>query len=343
MTTIVERFKRVVYKTPVFFDLAKRTYRSNLLNRQKLFQRWILAKAQKFDADPSPKKLSIIVETSLTCNARCKMCVHSERPMVGIMSKPLFEKIVRDILELGVEQIAMSGYGEPLMDPHWLERIRLLRANGLKYDFITNASLMTPWLADALFELGGWEGVNFSLNGLSREVYELIMPPLKRDKTYRNVEAFLETMQKRGLTKPRVTVSCIRLQDNQSEWKEFIAYWRGKPGVDRVVMGDFENWLDELKKDEELGAIKRGVANGVWKAPCPAAFRILYIRHDGLVMPCFAASANRQLALGNANESSLKEILQGRTATEFRTLHKQGRRCEHSLCSLCKLNYPWVW
>lgn len=343
MPTFVDRLKSAVYDTQGLFDLAKRVYRSRWINRQSFFQSWVLKQARQADAAIGQSTPSIIIETILTCNARCEMCVHSERTMIGTMPMPLFEKIIRGVAELGVTQVAMSGYGEPLLDKLWLERIKVVRAHGLKYSFISNASLLTPRIAGALLDMGGWEGVNFSINGFSKPVYERIMHPLKRDVVYRNVETFLEHMLQRGLTKPRVTVSCIHLRDNQDEWKQFIRYWEKKPGIARVVMGDFEDWLGELKKTGlKPEGIQRGVEQDVWLAPCPQVWGMMMILHDGSVLPCFADSADRKLVLGNANTHTLKEIFHGPAFTALRCTHKSGCRAGHAICGRCRLNYPWI-
>ena len=51
---------------------------------------------------------------------------------------------------------------------------------------------MKDEILDEMFSMGGIEYVNFSVNGYSRETYEKIMVPLKREKTYRNIIYFLE-------------------------------------------------------------------------------------------------------------------------------------------------------
>ncbi|MCA9709131.1 MAG: radical SAM protein [Myxococcales bacterium] len=285
---------------------------------------------------------TLVLSYTLTCNARCSMCVHSEKRMVGLMSMDLFAELVEQCARWGLEEVGLSIYGEPLVDKHWLERIELVRRAGLRYSFFSNASMLTVDKAQAMLDLGGWSEVNFSVNGFSPEVYEAVMPPLSRERVYGNIERFLELVRLRGQG-PKVTVSCVTLQENQHELEEYRRYW--SPRVDRVSIADRSDWLGELKKTDRAGGVGRRlrvVQEQTWRQPCPSVWSSLFVYYDGRVAPCCEDAGLRELIIGDATVDSLRDIFLGPALTELRAVHRADHRCDHQICGKCGVNWPWL-
>ena len=83
LSYLYHRFRSWVTTKPQIVTLAKRIYKSQWLNNQPLFQNWILNRAKRLHETKGDKPEGIFIETTLTCNAKCIMCVHSQRKMVG--------------------------------------------------------------------------------------------------------------------------------------------------------------------------------------------------------------------------------------------------------------------
>ena len=124
-----------IKRNPWLVNIGKRIYKSRTLNNWSLFQKWVFARCSVIDARMDPTPLSITIETVLTCNAKCKMCAHSENRMAGEMSRELFEKLCAEIKNMGLGHVSLSLYGEPFADKHWMDRIRHIRQMNLAYDF----------------------------------------------------------------------------------------------------------------------------------------------------------------------------------------------------------------
>jgi radical SAM protein with 4Fe4S-binding SPASM domain len=338
------QLRRLVARSTAAVALAKRIYRSPALQRTPLFRRFIHTRVAAADAAVragAPPQLWI--ETVLTCNARCTMCVHSERKMVGVMPMDLFRRLVDEAAEWGIGSVCLSIYGEPMVDKRWLERVQYVRAAGMTYNFFSNASMLTPELAAAMLELGGWSEVNFSVNGFSQAVYEAVMPPLSRERVYGNIERFLALRRGHRGEVPRVTVSCVTLAENVHELPEFVRYWQ--PRVDRVSIADRTDWLGELKKTDRAAPVRgrlRVMDDAQWQMPCPAPWHKLYVYADGRVAPCCEDAALRQLILGNANDNTLREIYHGPAYAALREQHLSERRNSHRICGGCRVNWPWI-
>lgn len=338
------RLRQLVARSPAAVALVKRVYRSPRLSRTWVFRRFVRHRVDVAEAavqaDAPPQ---LWLETVLTCNAKCTMCVHSERKMVGVMDMDLFKRLVDEAAAWGIPSVCLSIYGEPLVDRRWLERVQYVRAAGLTYNFFSNASMLTPELAAAMLELGGWTEVNFSVNGFSPGVYESVMPPLKRERVYANIERFLDLRKRHPGPVPRVVVSCVTLAENVHELPDYLRYWQ--PRVDRVSIADRTDWLGELKKTDRAQPVRgrlRVLADEVWRTPCPTPWQKLYVYVDGRVAPCCEDSALRQLILGDANVNTLREIYRGPGYTALRAQHRADRRHEHRICGGCGVNWPWI-
>jgi pyruvate-formate lyase-activating enzyme len=315
-----------------------------VITRFPPLKRLVLRRVERMDAGIAAVRPWIVIETALTCNARCLMCVHSQRDMRGEMSLELYEKLIREVADWKIPFVTLVGYGEPLADRQWLRRIEILRAAGINYGFVTNGSLLKPEVVSRMLELGGWERVAFSINGFSPEVYEQMMPPLKRDTVYRNVEAFLETKQRLGLALPAVRISCIQTSANAHERGQFLRYWSAKPGVERVHMAPCSTWLGELDdKDLAFSGAERHAARGAWMAPCISAWSMMQVLYDGRVLPCCEDCAGRRLVIGDANRNTLREIFLGGPASRLRELHKADQRHRHPVCGKCQIGPAAAW
>lgn len=338
------RLRRLVARSPTAVAIAKQIYRSPLLQRTLPFRRFIRGRVVAADAEVNagtPPELWL--ETVLTCNAKCTMCVHSERKMVGVMEMDLFRRLVDEAAAWGIRSVCLSIYGEPMVDRRWLERVQYVRAAGMTYNFFSNASMLTPELATAMLELGGWSDVNFSVNGFSKPVYEAVMPPLSRERVYGNIERFLELRAAHRGPTPQVTVSCVTLAENVHELPDYRRYWQ--PRVDRVSIADRTDWLGELKKTEKARPVRgrlRVMDDSHWQMPCPTPWQKLYVYADGRVAPCCEDAALRQLIMGDTNHNTLREIYHGPAYKALREQHLAERRGEHKICGACHVNSPWI-
>jgi MoaA/NifB/PqqE/SkfB family radical SAM enzyme len=322
----------------------KTALRSRAVTHLPIYQKWVTNKAIARTALLPTIKPWVLIETMLTCNARCKMCLHSERDMRGEMSMELYEKIIREVAEWGIDTVSLSVYGEPFADRHWLRRVEIARQYGVNYEVVTNGSLLRPDVLDRMFDLGGWKKVIFSVNGFSTEAYEEMMPPLKRDKVYGNVDMFLEMKRQRGLDWPDAQVSCVITKINAHERHDYERYWKSKPGISTVLVADCGDWLGELETAELTvnGRSQRHVAKEGWLAPCPSPWEQLTILYDGRVLPCCEDEAARSLVIGDTNRNTIKEIFLGEEMTRLRQAHLDNQRCSHEVCGKCKINPPWL-
>jgi radical SAM protein with 4Fe4S-binding SPASM domain len=329
---------------PLLRELAKRVFKSRWLLENPAYQSFILKRVARIDDNVVALKPFISIETILTCNARCVMCVHGEQPMIGTMDEELFRKIVDQAAAMGAKAVGLSIYGEPFADKNFVERVAYVRAKGLSYSLFSNGSLLREDRIKRMLDLGGFESINFSVNGFSKEIYENVMPPLNREKVYGKINDFLKQCLAHPGKKPFVRISCVGLDENRAEQKDYLDYWQSRPGVDHVLIADQGDWLGELsygQSQDQNAATRGGGVKEAWLSPCQSLWSSLYVYYDGRVSPCCEDAAARNLIIGDCREEALADIWRGHAISALRAQHRNNQRGGHATCGKCHWNQPW--
>ena len=284
----------------------------------------------------------IVIETVFGCNAACGMCVINEPTdrAKGIMPIDKFKVLVdrlaphRDT----VDMFDLFGLGEPLIDPHIVERIRYVKAAGFRnLSFSTNAHLLSVERAKALLEVG-LDTVIFSIDGFSKATHEAARARTDYDRVLRNC---LEMIRQRdtGNYKTRFVVRFVRQKLNAHEWDDYRRFWLQIISLDKrdvLIRYDVHNWSDQLKgmiSDENW----RDPAIDI--EPCHHIFEKLVILANGAVALCFEDILEAQFRFGNAFEQDPIEIFNSARFNKLRKLHSTGKRCNLGICSGCMVLY----
>ena len=286
----------------------------------------------------------IVIETVFGCNATCGMCVidHETRRKKGVMSLDLYKRLVdrlaphRDT----VRMFDLFGLGEPLLDPHIVERVRYARAAGFRnLSFSTNAHLLSAEKQRALLE-AGIETLIFSIDGFRAATHEAVRTRTKFDRVVGNC---LEMIARRdaGDYPTRFVVRFVRQPSNQSEWEDYRAFWLDKLSLDRrdvLIRYDVHDWSGQVDGTALLHAIDDS-ADPIAKEPCHHIFEKLVILADGSVALCFEDILDAQFGFGNAFEADPIDIFNAPGFHKLRRLHCDGKRTNLSICGHCSVLY----
>ena len=93
--------------------------------------------------DPLTK---LYVEITTACNLDCQMCIRRawQEPL-GDMPLAGFEELMSQLSRWPSPPIIhLSGYGEPMVHPEFLEIVRLAKATGAQLELTTNGMLLSP-------------------------------------------------------------------------------------------------------------------------------------------------------------------------------------------------------
>ena len=116
------------------------------------------------------------------CNFKCEYCLHGvDRSRHGyisdtaVMDMGLYRKVIHDIKRSGrkLKMLRFAAIGEPLMHKDIAEMVRLAQEERIaeSVDIVTNGSLLTHELSDALIN-AGLSRLRISIEGLCAADYE---------------------------------------------------------------------------------------------------------------------------------------------------------------------------
>ena len=274
------------------------------------------------------------IETVSRCNARCVMCpVEDWRRDSYLMDQALFEKIVDEISEYRdwVERVTIQLDGEPLIDKKLEDRIRYLKASGIRYvAFASNGSLMNPDRAVRVID-SGVDEVSFSVDGATKQTFEKIRVRLNFDQVVENIEHFVRTRDElHGKTVIRIRMTIQ--EDNEQEVDSFLSFWRGKLGPnDSVYAKVLHTWGNSDNNYSLPGEYDFDRVNN---SPCSSPWTSMVIFSDGRVPLC-CCDYNARVYQGSVSENTIQEIWQGKVFTKIRKLHSSRGRKAINMCENC--------
>lgn len=97
----------------------------------------------------------LYIEPTSRCNLSCKMCFRHAwiDPVLADMEWEVFERAL-DTQPDSVQTVFFGGMGEPLVHPRILDMVNAARATGRWVELLTNATLLTREMSDALLSAG---------------------------------------------------------------------------------------------------------------------------------------------------------------------------------------------
>ena len=251
----------------------------------------------------------VLVETTLRCPADCVICPNKK--ITGRrrdIDWDLFCRIVDECHDAGVAEFHPFINGEPLSWPRLAE--------GLDY-----LARMLPEAAVHIYTSGHGldedmtkrllgstvSQVHFSIDGLSKAVYEAHRRGLSYERVMANVAAFLEAAwNRRASVGTRVVMTLT--EDNRHEADAFRDYWR-----DRVDV------VEVLPCDGRGGEGRAPASDDGRRLPCFQVASRAYVLSDGSVVGCCKDSIG-QSVFGNVATQSLRQIWNSPDYRRFREL-----------------------
>ncbi|CAA7615426.1 conserved hypothetical protein [Candidatus Terasakiella magnetica] len=290
-----------------------------------------------------PSKLA--VETTNICNANCIFCAYQFQSRArGVMAADLYRKVLSDYAACGggCLELTPSG-GEPFVDPHMIERIRMARAIP-EIGVIRMATNLILAHKHGITDIigSGLSQMTISMPGFDADIYQRIY----RSKMYPQVRANLLdllTQNRRagypvditlGVRGDQTLAQLTASPDFQKAsrllppGKIEITYrfnsWGGKVGADLLPPGMV------LKKANRLRHPRI--------SPCSQLYLGAMVFWDGTVGGCTCVDIDAaDLIIGDLKTQSLAEIWGGKALAALRRGFAEGdwpevcRRCNEYL------------
>ena len=290
---------------------------------------------------PLDTPYSAFVFPTTFCNFKCAYCGHS----LGLatmkkkydfspehMTMDTYEKTIEQLAEFPqkLKMLSLTGQGEPLLNPHIADMVQLAKEKGVaeRVEIISNASKLTPSMADALID-AGLDTLRISLQGLSSKKYEEIcQAKVDFDVFVDNVRYFYAHKKTTNLF---LKVMDVALDEGEDE--KF--YQLFGDCTDRMYIEHMLPAYDgvEMTKDMKIESDRYGVKTDRIYQVCPLAFYMLGVFPNGDVEPC--DTIYKPIVLGNVHEGRILDMWNSSQMHEFWRMQLEGRRSENKRCANC--------
>jgi sulfatase maturation enzyme AslB (radical SAM superfamily) len=282
---------------------------------------------------------TLIVEPSSKCNLACTFCdLHSGRidgtdALKGQMSEQTFSRIVDQLADMPfvLKELQYHGNGEPLLNKSLPDFVRYAKERGVakKHRLTTNGTMLTPKNLAKVID-AGIDEIHVSLDTSDRASYS----ELKGCDLYEKVEANID--------------SAISYLENRTGCSLFIKYALPHANGDYGFTNEIANavvdkYRDRVKNSKTvhlrgmpLVTLQDGKKERKkeFHTPCEIPFYSAFVKFDGKVSVC-CADLFQDLAIGNVNETTLGEMMQGESLRHIRRCHLKGDLSQLPLCLYC--------
>lgn len=292
-----------------------------------------------------PLETPLAIDFHLThiCNFKCNFCVHSTG-IANIGGKPFKKEAMDwDLFELFVEQckafpdkiktISLAGLGEPLTHPRIADMVKLLKQSD-KFgivQIISNASLLTPQLGQALVD-AGLDRLKISLQGLNDNTYYRVTGVKQSfNKIYENIKYF---SQIKGKTQLYVKIGDISLEEGEeSKFYELFGDICDSVGVEHI----YDMWETN---DVDVSAVVKPTTKNCWGyeqreiRTCRHRFTTMDVLPDGTFV---LSGCHRRFGFEkNIREASIKEQWNSDAANKLRISMLKNGRAVDPVCRKCQ-------
>ena len=278
--------------------------------------------------------LHLDIEVTSYCNLLCPMCPRTHRVEMGkwenrMMKLETFKKIIDEGCKKGLRAINLNNFGESLFNKNIIEMIRYAKKKGvLDIMMHTNGTKMDKNLDKDLIN-SGLDRIIFSVDSISKEIYEKIRVNAKFEDTIKNIKKFYNSRRELKSSKPSIRISMVRMKENDHEAKNFKNFWGDY--ADEISYTDYRNQdgLDKVNRYTREKKENKSYA-------CPALWQRMTINATGEVTAC-CRDAGKRLKLGqmNGEEGTLTKIWEGEELKKARKLHEEKQAYRIDACNGC--------
>ena len=257
------------------------------------------------------KNKEITIEVTNKCGAKCIMCPREKmiQPL-EMMNQELYEKIVKDAFNEGVEIIDLCGYGDVFLDRGLMEKLKFtkkIKPNCKTYISTTGNAMISRYHEDILKYV---DILKFSIYGTTPEVYKLAMGGLSFEKSMRNIDEFLSLDR---LKKVYTIGNFIEMPETKHQTKEWIEIWEKK--LSEVYVWKPHNYTDG-RKYRDIKGQKQTSCGRPLDGP-------LNIAVSGKAHVC-CFDYNKLMEVGDAKNMTINEILKSKKLQEIQEKHRKN-------------------
>lgn len=322
----------------------------------------------KFFPRLTPFLWDIEVEVTTRCYLRCVMCEHTHWPDKAYLNQDLCLESLKALLDgiPNLKWINLTGEGSCFLNKDFMAMLRFAKARGLYVDLAHDFVYLPLEIAQELVDLS-IDRLYLSIDGATKSTYESIRVGADFDKVMENLKMLLRLKRYRHSPLPEICFRMAFFKSNIHEMEALLDLVHSlglkdlgdEPSINYVGLLDFEEVRDlvaELPKELKIRIEAKARRYGIklywshithqerikppldyctfWSEP--------YIMIGGYVLPCCSVLMSNkrpvleQLAFGNINEHSLREIWNTPRYQYFRSLVVNSKGKVPRICVGCR-------
>src|SRR6478736_4069788 len=269
---------------------------------------------------PYPPQL--VIENTSICNLTCIHCSHRELQRTRRhMKRELWNKIVEEFGSNSPDtEIWPTFYGEALIMGYKSElwdRLDYAAAVGCRNLVLnSNGTLLSRWDNIDKILASPLRRFILSLDGLSKETFELIREKAKWEEVYPAVEELCRRRIANGQKYPAITAQFSVMKQNAHEVDAYRAYWEAR-GAEVKVRPMLEWTATGTVRTDTI------VHDCEFRIACPWGANTMAVHQDGSVVAC-AVDYEGKLKVGNLKDITVKEAWH-RLGEQLRKPHREHR------------------
>ena len=273
-----------------------------------------------------PVPHAVKIDLMRTCNYKCGFCYHSQLEQDrGQMDFDLYQKILKDLKQIGVKEVAPFFFGESFLHPRLAEAIKIAKNEGFEYVFCTtNGSVANPVKVKACME-AGLDSLKFSLNYADETQFVQVanVSPRLYRQALDNIK-WAREVRDAGNYKCGLYASYILYDGEQQEKMQKILD-EINPYLDEVYALPLYNQAAKIEREGWIfsGGNQGRAGNPVPPVPCWALFREGHVNFDGTLCAC-CFSVKDEFTMGDLKTQSFMEAWHSDPFQKLREAHLKG-------------------
>lgn len=295
------------------------------------------------------KPVMVQISPSIICNLKCKICltyIESDKEFSETLKYDLeyehYDKLLRQLKNMGTEEIIITGGGEPLLKSYTLKIMELIKKLNMRGSLITNGALLSGEIIQKMVEIK-WDFIRISLDAPNSEVYLNLKGKDLFNRVKSNILSINKYKKECNTSKPFVGISYVLQKPNFNYIDKlvdlalevsvdcliFVALIPSKNNFDLAVKGEDAKRCTALLRNasERIrgSGLKTNMAtflqydnpsyyNFKEKKICFVPWLAPFIQHNGDVYPCCHSNE----IVGNIKNQHFGKIWDSRNFRNFR-------------------------